>query len=77
MAAVEEHSTTQVYELEECKRHTSQNDCWLVINGKVYNVTDFLDEHPGEKTRFSGSPGQLKSSDQVFNLMVKLTILLH
>lgn len=49
MATVEENTTTPAaYELEECKRHTSQNDCWLVINGKVYNVTDFLDEHPGE-----------------------------
>lgn len=77
MAAVGENTTTQVYELEECKRHASQNDCWLVINGKVYNVTDFLDEHPGEKTQFSAPPGQLKSPDHAFNLVVKLTILRH
>ncbi len=35
------------YTLEECKRHTSDKDCWLVVHGKVYNVTDFLEEHPG------------------------------
>jgi cytochrome b involved in lipid metabolism len=25
----------------------SDKDCWLVIEGKVYDVTPFLDEHPG------------------------------
>lgn len=33
--------------LDECKAHTSDKDCWLVIHGKVYDVTEFLDEHPG------------------------------
>lgn len=28
-------------------RHTSSTDCWMVIDGKVYDVTKFLDEHPG------------------------------
>jgi cytochrome b involved in lipid metabolism len=40
---------TKAYTLEELKQHTTETDCWLAINGKVYNVTDFLDEHPGEK----------------------------
>jgi len=38
---------SQVYSIEEVKQHTTENDCWLVIHGKVYNVTKFLDEHPG------------------------------
>lgn len=37
----------QLYSLEEVKRHTREEDCWLVINGNVYDVTKFLDEHPG------------------------------
>lgn len=40
---------TKAYTLEELKEHTTESDCWLAIHGKVYNVTDFLDEHPGEK----------------------------
>jgi cytochrome b involved in lipid metabolism len=40
-------NTQKVYTLAECKEHSSEKDCWLVIHGKVYNVTEFLDEHPG------------------------------
>lgn len=29
------------------QEHMSDKDCWLVIEGKVYDVTPFLDEHPG------------------------------
>lgn len=31
----------------ELAKHTTASDCWMVIEGKVYNVTEFLDEHPG------------------------------
>ncbi|KAI3605017.1 mitochondrial cytochrome [Moniliophthora roreri] len=27
--------------------HNNRNDCWIIVHGKVYDVTDFLDEHPG------------------------------
>lgn len=39
--------TSKVYTLEECSSHRSEKDCWLIIHGKVYDVTTFLDEHPG------------------------------
>jgi cytochrome b5 len=32
-------------------QHNTQTDCWIILgespNKKVYNVTDYLDEHPG------------------------------
>lgn len=31
----------------EVARHNAKNDCWCVIHGKVYNLTNFLDKHPG------------------------------
>ena len=37
----------KVYSLSEAKEHTTEEDCWVVISGKVYDVTKFLDEHPG------------------------------
>ncbi|XP_042416268.1 cytochrome b5-like [Zingiber officinale] len=32
---------------DEISRHATKQDCWLSIGGKVYDVTDFLEEHPG------------------------------
>ena len=27
--------------------HNQFDDCWIIINNKVYDVTSFLDKHPG------------------------------
>lgn len=32
---------------EEVKQHTDKKDLYLVVHGKVYNASNFLDEHPG------------------------------
>ncbi|KAL0924497.1 hypothetical protein M5K25_005330 [Dendrobium thyrsiflorum] len=37
----------KVYALSEVAKHSSREDCWLIINGKVYNVAKFLEDHPG------------------------------
>lgn len=48
MSEVEETPKAgKVFELEEVKKHTREDDCWLVVDGDVYDVTEFLDEHPG------------------------------
>ncbi len=31
----------------EVAKHNSRESCWVVISGKAYDVTEFLDEHPG------------------------------
>ncbi|KAI0036141.1 FMN-dependent dehydrogenase-domain-containing protein [Vararia minispora EC-137] len=31
----------------EVATHNSRASCWIIVHGKVYDVTDFLDEHPG------------------------------
>ncbi|XP_062141974.1 uncharacterized protein LOC133850033 [Drosophila sulfurigaster albostrigata] len=33
--------------LEEVAQHDSFDDCWIVIYDRVYDVTQFLREHPG------------------------------
>ncbi|KAK3194556.1 hypothetical protein Dsin_025866 [Dipteronia sinensis] len=37
----------KVLDFEDVKKHNHKTDCWLIISGKVYDVTPFLDDHPG------------------------------
>ncbi|NP_001412862.1 cytochrome b5, seed isoform [Nicotiana tabacum] len=38
---------SKVFTLAEVSNHNNAKDCWLIISGKVYNVTKFLEDHPG------------------------------
>ncbi|ODV76298.1 Cyb5p, partial [Cyberlindnera jadinii NRRL Y-1542] len=40
-------TTTKVYTFDEISKHNTKDDLWMVIDGKVYDCTAFLDEHPG------------------------------
>ncbi|KAF9044844.1 hypothetical protein BDZ89DRAFT_1008363 [Hymenopellis radicata] len=33
--------------LQQVSEHNSTASCWVIINNKVYDVTEFLSEHPG------------------------------
>ena len=35
------------YSWIEVKRHNSKNDLWIVIDGYVYDITNFQRKHPG------------------------------
>lgn len=37
----------KTYSAAEVATKNSRDNCWLIINGKVYDVTKFLSEHPG------------------------------
>lgn len=37
-------STLRAYTLEEVARHNTAESLWLVIEDKVYDVTEFVDE---------------------------------
>lgn len=44
------------YSMEEVRKHSTPDDCWMVIENNIYNVTDFIKKHPGGKiiTHFGG-----------------------
>lgn len=35
------------YTLAEVAEHWMPTDCWVVVFDRVYDITDFLDDHPG------------------------------
>lgn len=42
-------SAGRVYSLSEVAQHTTEENAWFVISNHVYDVSKFLDEHPGGK----------------------------
>lgn len=43
---------------EELKKHNKQDDLWIAIQGKCYNVTDWVKEHPGGDIPIRSLAGQ-------------------
>eukprot|EP00743_Colponemidia_sp_Colp-15_P000779 GILK01000860.1.p1 GENE.GILK01000860.1~~GILK01000860.1.p1 ORF type:complete len:565 (+),score=65.12 GILK01000860.1:52-1695(+) len=39
----------KLFSSDEVARHDKENDCWIIIDKKVYDVTKFLADHPGGK----------------------------
>ncbi|XP_060077085.1 cytochrome b5-like [Ylistrum balloti] len=40
-------ASTSLYSLSEVADHCDIQSCWIVIHDKVYDVTQFIHEHPG------------------------------
>jgi len=55
----------QLYTLEDVKKHGTEQDAWTVINGKIYDVTKYLDYHPGGKAKLMQGVG--KDGTALFN----------
>ncbi|XP_045817245.1 cytochrome b5 [Trifolium pratense] len=35
------------YTIKDVSEHKAKDDCWIIVDGKVYDVTKYLDDHPG------------------------------
>ncbi|CAJ0587842.1 unnamed protein product, partial [Mesorhabditis spiculigera] len=46
------------YTLTDVQSHTTEDSLWIIIKGKVYDVTLFLDEHPGGRDVLMEQAGQ-------------------
>jgi cytochrome b involved in lipid metabolism len=42
------------YSLADVAEHATEANCWMAIEGKVYNVTEFVSKHPGGKAILGG-----------------------
>jgi len=48
---------TGTVSLDELRRHATSNDAWTVYEGQVYDLTPYLDYHPGGVQVLEGSFG--------------------
>ncbi|XP_062078643.1 cytochrome b5-like [Humulus lupulus] len=53
----------KVYTFAECAEFNSRDKCWLVIRGKVFDVTKFLDDHPGGDDVILSTTGKDATND--------------
>ncbi|PVU86743.1 hypothetical protein BB559_000615 [Furculomyces boomerangus] len=53
------------YTAKEINQHCTHNDVWICIEGKVYDVTKFLEDHPGgQETLMDNAGGDATSNFQ-------------
>ena len=51
-------STNLPLTLDEVKKHNSAIDCWSIIDGNVYDLTNWVESHPGGNERITAICGK-------------------
>lgn len=52
--AVDGEEASEELTLDTVAEHGSEDDCWLVVEGTVYDVTEYITSHPGGSAILQG-----------------------
>ena len=44
---INDNRQIKAFPMEEVAGHDTSEDCWTVISGEVYDLTDYINRHPG------------------------------
>ena len=58
---------TREITVSELKKHHTANDCWVAVHGRVYDMTEFAEIHPGGSEMIQELAG--KDVSQVFDAL--------
>ncbi|KAL7419080.1 hypothetical protein Q5752_005916 [Cryptotrichosporon argae] len=47
LEGIKQPSGQKLISYAEVQKHNTKDDCWVIIGGNVYDVTEFLEYHPG------------------------------
>ncbi|PSR78599.1 hypothetical protein PHLCEN_2v7346 [Hermanssonia centrifuga] len=85
MSQVKVSKRIRIYTAEDVTSHSSQSNCWISHSGKVYDVTSFLDDHPGgddlimshagkDVTAVMKDPTEHEHSESAFDMLEEFVV---
>ena len=64
--AVKKIDPNTPYQASEVGNHATAEDCWSLINSKIYNLTDWIGQHPGGSSPIQAICG--RDGSAMFNM---------
>lgn len=78
-AAAEKKDTSgkKTFTMEEVRKHNTEEDCWIIVNNRVYDATEYLELHPGGTDSIVINAGEDATEDFVAIHSMKATKMLE
>ena len=55
-------SSSKPFTMKQVRRHSTAGNCWSAVNRKIYNLTTWIDQHPGGPSVITGMCGRNASA---------------